>query len=88
MHGLGDFSSLFSTGSMSSKVAPKIVILKTGEKFPPHGYDPNALPGSVVVNTTRRNGQIHIVRRAGKPIVVSSGRVRSSIVQTVGCAKL
>ena len=56
---------------MSSPFAPSIVIKKSGEKFPPHGYDPAALPGSVVVNTTRRNGQIHVMRRAGKPIVVS-----------------
>jgi hypothetical protein len=30
-----------------------------------------------VVNTTRRNGQIHVVRRAGKPIVVSASRCLS-----------
>ena len=57
---------------MSSPAAPRVVITKTGEKFPPHGYDPNAPPGSVVVNTTRRNGQIRVTRRAGKPIAVSS----------------
>ena len=59
-----------SKGSLSSRFAPKIVITKTGEKFPPHGYDPNAAPGAIVTNTTRRNGQVHITRRAGKPIVV------------------
>jgi hypothetical protein len=56
---------------MSSLTAPKIVIVKTGEKFPPHGYDPNAPPTSVVVNITRRNGQLHVVRRNGAAIVVS-----------------
>jgi hypothetical protein len=59
---------------MSSPYAPKVVIEKTGEKFPPHGYDPSALPTSEVVNTTRRNGQIHVVRRTGKPIVVIANR--------------
>ena len=57
---------------MSSPAAPRVVVTKTGEKFPPHGYDPNAPPGSVVVNATRRNGQIRVTRRAGKPIAVSS----------------
>ena len=55
---------------MSSPSAPVIIITRTGDKFPPHGYDPNAPPGSVVVNTTRRNGQIRVTRRAGKPIAV------------------
>jgi hypothetical protein len=58
-------------GSLSSPFAPKIRITKTGEKFPPHGYDPSAAPGVMVTNTTRRNGQVHVTRRAGKPIVVS-----------------
>lgn len=66
---------------MSSPYAPKIVIVQTGEKFPPHGYDPNALPGSIVVNTTRRNGQLQIERRAGKPIVV---RCLSKIEHAIG----
>jgi hypothetical protein len=55
---------------MSSPFSPKIIITKTGEKFPPHGYNPNALPGSIVVNTTRRNGQLVVHRRNSKAIVV------------------
>jgi hypothetical protein len=58
-------------GSLSSPFAAKVVIVRTGDKFPPHGYDPNAAPGAIVTNTTRRNGQVRITRRAGKPIVVS-----------------
>jgi hypothetical protein len=57
---------------MSAKFAPKIIIKRTGDKFPPHGYDPSALPGSVV-KRTRSNGQIHAERRArSRPIVVRS----------------
>ena len=48
---------------MSAKFAPKIIIKRTGDKFPPHGYDPSALPGSVV-KRTRSNGQVHAERRA------------------------
>ena len=55
---------------MSAPFAPKVIIARTGEKFPPIGYDPDEPPGSVVVNSTRRNGQIGVTRRAGAPIVV------------------
>jgi hypothetical protein len=33
---------------MSSPGSPWINITRTGEKFPPHGYNPSALPGSEV----------------------------------------
>eukprot|EP00292_Cryptomonas_paramecium_P008536 CAMPEP_0113685742 /NCGR_PEP_ID=MMETSP0038_2-20120614/14864_1 /TAXON_ID=2898 /ORGANISM="Cryptomonas paramecium" /LENGTH=285 /DNA_ID=CAMNT_0000605909 /DNA_START=263 /DNA_END=1117 /DNA_ORIENTATION=+ /assembly_acc=CAM_ASM_000170 len=36
-----------TVGSLSSAHAPVITVNKTGEKFPPHGYNPSALPGGI-----------------------------------------
>jgi hypothetical protein len=62
-HGAGSLSS-----PLSGRTA--LVITKTGVKFPPHDYDPNATPGTVVTNVTRRNGQIEYTRRIANPIKV------------------
>jgi len=73
-----------TVGSLSSNFSNKITITKTGEKFPPLGYDPNAAPGSTsstTANATRRNGQIAHTRRdaAAGPIVVSVSMQLNSI---------
>ena len=58
-------------GSLADPTLPKIYIIRTGEKFPPHKYDPTASPDTAVTVVGRRNGQMTMARRVLKPTLVS-----------------
>jgi hypothetical protein len=49
---------------------PRVVIIKTGEKFPPLKNNADTSPDTAVVSTTRRNGQVIHTRRVLQPTLV------------------
>lgn len=55
---------------MADPTRENIFIYRTGEKFPPHKYDPTATPDTTVSVVSRRNGQLRMARRVVKPTLV------------------
>ena len=55
---------------MSEPRRERIVIYRTGQKFPPHKYDADASPDTATVVVARRNGQFSSHRRVLKPTLV------------------
>jgi hypothetical protein len=51
-------------------ILQSLQVYKTGFRFPPYKYDPDASPGSVVSLSWRRNGQPVASRRIISPTLV------------------
>eukprot|EP00291_Cryptomonas_curvata_P009097 CAMPEP_0172190890 /NCGR_PEP_ID=MMETSP1050-20130122/23372_1 /TAXON_ID=233186 /ORGANISM="Cryptomonas curvata, Strain CCAP979/52" /LENGTH=835 /DNA_ID=CAMNT_0012865829 /DNA_START=620 /DNA_END=3127 /DNA_ORIENTATION=- len=70
-------------GSLSEPRREDIVIRRTGQKFPPHKYDPAASPETESLTVAQRNGQRSIHRRILKPTLVSVEFQLNSIYNVV-----
>ena len=57
----------YYSGSLSEARREDIRIIRTGQKFPPHKYDPDASPDMTTVAGSRRNGQTVWSRRVLQP---------------------
>ena len=63
-----------------SSQGPRVVIVRTGQKFPPLKYDPDATPDTSVVSAARRNGQLVSTRRILRPTLVRFTLIYSQMI--------